>query len=789
MHRDLKPGNILLLRSGGTSAPPVAKLLDFGLAKSSAAAIAGTGLSMMPTTPANLTAQGTILGTFQYMAPEQLEGHEADARTDIFAFGAVLYEMLTGKKAFEGRSQASLIGAIMHADPAPVSQVQRVAPASLDRIVARCLAKGPDDRWQSARDVTLELKWAADGAASLDQTSYRSSSPSMSERARPWVITVALAVGLAVVITLWAPWRATTTPPGTPVALSVELGAEVTLQNGTLGPDAILSPDGTVLAFVAGRQEGSHVLYVRKLGQLKARVLSGTDDVESPFFAPDGQWIAFFAGGKLKKVPTAGGAVIPLCDAPAPRGGAWSEDGTIIFQADTRSVPNSPLTRISADGGTPQPLTPLADGEVTQRWPYVLPGGRAVLYTSSRVIGAFDDANLVVLVLSTGARNVVQRGGYHARYLRSGHLVYMHEGALFAAPFDLGRLEVTGQSVVVLDGIASNALSASAQFAASDDGTVVYVPGQSHGSNAPIHWMDRTGKTTVLRAQTANWSNIRFAPDGRRLAVEILNGQNDIWVYEWARDALTPLTSDPASDTSPVWTPDGRRIVFASTRANPATPNLYWQRVDGIGEAQRLTESKKRQRPVSWHPDGKLLAFEEFDEQGRSDVMILPMTGDDQSGWKPGTPAAFMTAQTSATEPTFSPDGRWLAYTSNETGRDEVYVRPFPGPGAKTQISTSGGQFPTWSRTRRELLYGSGIAGQIMVAPFSTPGEGFHTETSRIWPEGRFENRGPWRMFDLHPDGERLGLRPGTGNTPQSHITFVFNFFDELRRTATVAKR
>jgi serine/threonine-protein kinase len=437
--------------------------------------------------------------------------------------------------------------------------------------------------------------------------------------------------------------------------------------------------------------------------------------------------------------------------------------------------------QIPADGGSPRPLTPLIDGEVTQRWPHVLPGGRAVLYTSSRVIGAFDDASLVVLALSTGARKLVQRGGYHGRYLRSGHLVYIHEGTLFGAPFDLGRLEVTGQPVAVLDGIHSNTLSASTQFSTSDNGTLVYVPGESNGSSAPIYWMDRNGKTALLRAQTANWSNIRFAPDGRHLAVEILDGQNDIWVYDLTRDVMTPLTSDPASDTSPVWTPDGRRIVFASTRANPAAPNLYWLRVDGSGEAQRLTESKKRQRPVSWSPDGKFLAFEEFDMQGRSDLMILPMTGDEQSGWKAGTPRAFIAPLASATEPSFSPDGRWLAYSSNETGRDEVYVRPFPGPGAKTQISTTGGQFPTWSRTRHELLFSTGVGGQIMAGLFSTPGDVFQSETPRLWPEGRFENRGPWRMFDLHPDGERLGLRPGAGNVPQSHVIFVFNFGDDLK--------
>ena len=260
----------------------------------------------------------------------------------------------------------------------------------------------------------------------------------------------------------------------------------------------------------------------------------------------------------------------------------------------------------------------------------------------------------------------------------------------------------------------------------------MYVPGLSNGSSAPIHWIDRCGTATLLRAKPANWSNLRFAPDGRRLAVEIVDGQDDIWIFDWARDVLTPLTSNPASDTNPVWTPDGTRTVFASTRANPAVPNLYWQRADGTGDAQRLTESRKRQRPVSWHPDGKFLAFEELDEQGRADLMILPMTGDDESGWKPGTPKAFMAAQSTATEPMFSPDGRWLAYTSNETGRAEVYVRPVPGPGAKSQISTGGGQFPT-------------SAGQEVMGLASRPGaQSWSRRSMRISSRLRRLSRTPW---------------------------------------------
>ena len=386
----------------------------------------------------------------------------------------------------------------------------------------------------------------------------------------------------ASVLALWAPWRKASPPA--PLRLSAELGADVSLTFG-FGDAMSLSPDGAVVAFVAQKSAGgSPQLYVRRLNQLQATPLSGTDDADSPFFSPDGQWIAFFAGGKLKKIAVTGGAAVTLCDAPSVRGGAWGEDGTIVFSPNQR---RERLMRVSSAGGTPEPLTSLAEGEVTQLWPQMLPGGKAVLFTSSGTVGAYNDANLVVQALPTGARTVVQRGGYHGRYLPSGHLVYLHDGTLFAAPFDLDRLEVTGQPVPALEGVTSNAITGGAQFAVSASGTLVYLPGQSIGGGIPIHWMDHEGKTTPLRATPANWFNLLFAPDGRRLAVEISARDNsDIWVYEWARDTLTRLTSDPADDTKPVWTPDGRRIVFASARADKSTPNLYWQRADGTGDAR-----------------------------------------------------------------------------------------------------------------------------------------------------------------------------------------------------------
>ena len=411
---------------------------------------------------------------------------------------------------------------------------------------------------------------------------------------------------------------------------------------------------------------------------------------------------------------------------------------------------------------------------------------KGVLYTSSRDLDAYDDATLVVQRLPTGPRTAVLRGGSHGRYLPSGHLVYMHKGTFFAVPFDLDRLEVTGQPVPALDNVMSNAPSGSAQFAVSAGGTLVYLAGRSTGAGVPIHWMDRTGTTTPLRATPANWFDLHFSPDGGRLAMAIVEGRSDIWTYELARDTLTRLTSDPVNAVAPVWTPDGRRIAFASTRADKSTFNLYWQPADGTRDAQRLTESKNQQYPGSWHPSGRFLAFYEQNPTTGWDLMILPMEGDDVPGWRPGKPVAFLNSPDEEQGPNFSPDGRWLAYSSFETGRTEIYVRPFPGPGGKTQISSGGGVFSTWSRTKHEIFYGTPDK-RIMVAGYSVEGDSLGAEKPRLWSEARYVVDRPWRPFDLHPDGERFAIAPGLqapGGATEDKVVFIFNFFDELRRIA-----
>jgi len=775
VHRDLKPANLKLTRDS------TVKILDFGLAKAyggEAEAAGSQGLSQSPTMSRQMTEAGVIFGTAAYMSPEQARGTTVDRRADIWAFGVVLFEMLTGKRLFTGETVSDTLASVLRQE-IDWKALPASTPPGLSRLLERCLDRDSKKRLRDIGEARIALEQALDTPDIVRVSSGL--------RALPWFLTLLLALVSA--LALWAPWRPAPTP-APPLRLSAELGASASLSTD-FGPAAILSPDGRLLAFVANQgADGSPLLYIRRLEQLDAARLVGTEGARDPFFSPDGEWIAFFADGKLKKVSVSGGAAVTLCDAEDARGGTWAEDGTIFF------TPNAGvgLSLVSLAGGTPQILTTPdpASQEVTHRWPQALPGGKAVLYTarSTSTLGNYEDASLVVHSLEDDTRKVLHRGGYHGRYLPSGHLVFIHEGTLFAAPFDLDRLELTGQPVPALAGVSANPVFGGAQFAFSRDGTLVYQRGEGLGLAVPIQWMDREGKLQPLRAASGVYFNIRFSPDGRRLALDIPEGKNrDVWVYEWGRDTLSRLTFDPNEDRDPMWTPDGRRIAFSSARADQTTQNLYWQRADGTGEAERLTESKNQQYSTSWHPSGKFLAFQETNPQTIWDILILPLTGDEASGWKPGKPTVFLNGPFFESQAAFSPDGLWLAHTSNESGRVEVYVRPFPGPGGKWQVSTASGILPTWSRSRRELFYQED--GRIMVVPYTVEGDSFRAEKPRVWSPGLVSLR-VGRSYDLHPDGERVAVLKASGDEAEARrdrVVLIQNFFDELRRIAPAGRR
>jgi WD40-like Beta Propeller Repeat len=448
----------------------------------------------------------------------------------------------------------------------------------------------------------------------------------------------------------------------------------------------------------------------------------------------------------------------------------------------------------------------------------MLPGGKSVLYTSYRRLPVApskrqleDNVFLVVQPLPGGTTTVVHRGGYYGRYVPSGHLLYVHDDTLFAVPFDNTRREKTGPPVPVLKHVYGN-VGVGAEYAFSSSGTLLYYPGGTSNGRF-MFWMNRDGKTRPLRSTAASWANVLFSPDGRRLTFQSADGdaKPDVWVYDWSRDFASRLTSDPSSDIEPVWTPDGRRIVFASNRGDKMTFNLYWQRADGAGDATGLTSDNDNQSPSSWHPSGRFLAFtrrhsdefnapvdrsgsgsqswaSQYDRRPNSDVMVLPIDGNEQSGWKPGTATAFLNTPFNESQPMFSPDGRWIAYMADETGRNEVYVRPFPGPGGKWQISIDGGEQPTWSRSKNELFY-INDNNRLVVASYSAAAASFRAEKPRLLTDAYTQPSGGNRLYDVHPDGERLVVKFTTAPytpTANDRIIFISNFFDELRRLAPV---
>jgi Tol biopolymer transport system component/tRNA A-37 threonylcarbamoyl transferase component Bud32 len=749
-HRDLKPANILVTKSG-------AKLLDFGLAKTSHAPGPEDA-----TVTAALTNDGTILGTLQYMSPEQLEGKEADARSDIFAFGLVLYEMIAGKRAFPGSTHASLIASILKEKAPPLA-------GPLDRVVQTCLEKDPDKRWQSAREVKHALEWI----------SHETPAPTAPAR-RQWLWPTAAALAVAMAAVGWNWYRATRLTDLPLVRQDVDLGSDIALNPPVIYvSNVVISPDGTRLAYVASAASGGQVkLFTRRLDQPKAVDLAGTEGARGPFFSPDGRWLGFASGRKLSKISVDGGAVVPLMDLSANFGGAsWGEDSIVVAQVGT------PLVRIPSGGGPATPVMEFTSGENTQASPQLLPGGKAALFASN-ILGGADNATVDVASLADRRRKTLAHGAF-PRYAPSsngtGHLLYTFRGALYAIPFDPEKLETRGAAVPVLDDVMGTA-EVAAKFDVSRTGTLVYQKGAGGGGPqmSTVQWLDSAGKLEPLLPKPGVYSSPRLSPDGKRLAFSIVDGVNqDIQVYEWQNDRTTKLTFGGIYD-NPIWSPDNQYVVFRSRILNG---RMFWSRADGAGQPQPLAE---RRIPWSFSPDGKRLAFVEQD----TNLQIWTTPVEDQSGQlKAGTPEQFLKTQFDNIQPAFSPDGRWLAYRSTEGTAPEVYVRPFPPPASGSSgqwvISAGGGQNPVWSRTSHDLFY-RGPDG-LMAVSYTVKGDTFVADKPRLWSAKLATSN-----FDLAPDGKRLAVvmpvQGAEAPKPEHEIVFLENFFDELRRRVPVGK-
>ena len=555
--------------------------------------------------------------------------------------------------------------------------------------------------------------------------------------------------------------------------MDLDVGAAMALNN--VGPDAILSPDGGRLVFVVQGSNGKSHLVTRHVDQSQSVELRGSEGAHAPFFSPDGQWVAFFAGGKLKKTRLDGGDPVILCNAPAGRGGTWGDDGTIVAALETQKG----LSLVPSAGGQVVPLTTLAPGEISHRWPHVLPGAKTVLFISSTTFSNFDEASINALSLADRKwKIVVEHAGMFPRYVPSGHLIYVTKGNLFAVPFDSASLEVRGRSALVVEDVANDTAFGFARLDVSASGMVVYRRGRTEGLRT-IHWMDSTGRMEPLEIEPAAYQFPRISPDGSKLIWTVTQGPNaDLWIYDWRRGSKTRLTDGKDVYTYPVWSPDGKYVVFSSSKG------IFWTRADGAGKPQPLTqrtESKALQWPTSFAPDGKRLVFSELNPTGG---LIQTVLLDGRSGpLRAGSPERFL--QTSALPfAVFSADGRWLAYADAESGNYEVYVRAFPDKGTRWLVSSGGGTMPVWSRNGRELFYRNEDS-RIMVATYTVNGDTFVVDKPRVWSERRLANTGLTPLFDLAPDGKRfLVLMAPESPEPaaQSHVTLMINFFDELRR-------
>jgi eukaryotic-like serine/threonine-protein kinase len=752
VHRDLKPGNIMLTRGG-------AKLLDFGLARE--ADIAGPVSPTVSTEKKTLTGEGTIVGTFQYMAPEQLEGGDVDARTDLFAFGAVLYEMVTARQAFPARSKASAIASILTTRPPSIRESQPASPPALDLIIRTCLQKDPDERFQSAHDVRLALQWIGDAAPIDTARSAR--------RAAPMTIA-ALLLALAAIVAALMFFKERLARPERRIVRTSIVPPNASVLANSAPPE--LSPDGTQIVFGASggaASPGVH-LWIRSLDSTTARALAGAENGTYPFWSPDGRQIAFFADGKLKKIDVGGGPPTVICDAPSARGGSWSGN-TILFAGRY-----TPIMRVPASGGTPVAVTRLTKGsDVTHRWPRFLPDGQHFLYVASPTGAENSRTRIAAGNVSGTIQRTIAPGTSQPLYY-DGVLLTVRQGALIAQRFDADALEVRGDPIVLTErGISMSSLLMRSHFTVSASGTLLYQTGELQEETQMV-WYDRSGKELGAVGPLQAYSSLSLSPDGNRIAASTGMALSSVWIHDAARGVRTRLTVGEY-DSGPVWSRDGKSVAFSSRRRD--YPDIYIRDV-ATGAERPAVISEMDKTATSWSPDGTILFYHAFGLSTGTDIRYVTLAN--------GKSHPYAATQYLESSAAMSPDGKWIAFQSDESGQTEVYVAPFPPTGAKWTISQNGGSTPRWRGDGQELFFIQSWDQKVMAVRIdlgaATPEIG---KPVPLFPLRLSSGLAPW---DVSANGQRIIAAVRRGPEPMREpMTLVQNFDVALRRALTARTR
>ncbi len=764
VHRDIKPENIMIRKDG------IVQIMDFGLAKFRAGRAT------------RLTREGSTLGTAGYMSPEQVQGQETDHRSDIFSLGVLLYELFAGRMPFQVAHETAVLYEIVNVDPPPMSAVRGDLDPELDRIVLECLQKEPDERYNSAKDIVKDLKRfkressrqrvsrpmipVSSGRATARQSTDRLAS---SPPARRWVwpaVAGMLAVGLA--LNAWGPWRKSAATNRPFMRFSIELPAAAPLHWSQAQSGIAVSPDGKYFVYTAEVPNTSQ-LYLHRMNELASQPIPGTENSAEPTISPDGQWIAFNAAQeRLTKISIFGGAPEVICPTNGQtRGIWWAEDNTIYFGHISSSI-----YRVPARGGVPEPVTVLdtAGGEISHRFPQLLPDGKTILFTIKKNdIASFDEAIIAAQRLGGGDRKILVRGGTYARYLPDGYLMYLRGSMIYAAPFDPERLELTGPPVPIEEGGWMNPGSGQANIGFSGDGLLVFAPsGPLSYDRFALAWMDRQGHMHPLLDTLRSYFSARVSPDGNKIVTDINAANDDVWLYQISRGTLTRLTFAGGNNNFPLWSPDGRYVVYNAEKGR--APNIFRRPWDGSGVEERLTDDPNTQTPLSFTPDGKMLSFEQ-----NGDIWILPLDGNRK-------PYPFITSPANEVGGIFSPDGKWMAYASNESGKFEIYVTAFPRREGNWQISNGGGTAPIWSRDGKELFFTNGASLMVVritggsTFDFSEPRKLCDIPPSTV-------------VWDISPNGQYLLARVAQAdNVTLPRLEVVTEWFQEVKEKAKANK-